>query len=514
MPAGGERPVVLRLAGITKRFGKLVANDAIDLELRAGEVMALLGENGAGKTTLMSILFGHYVADAGEVAVADAAGRLEPLPAGSPGAALARGVGMVHQHFTLADNLSVLENITLGTEPLWRWRRRSGEARRLLDRLARDAGLEVPLDVRVGSLSVGQQQRVEILKALYRGARILILDEPTAVLTPQETDALFATLRRLAAQGMAVIFISHKLGEVMALSERVAVLRGGRKVAELATAATDRETLAETMVGRKVATPKREPMSPGAPLVELRGVSARLPGRTALERADLTVHAHQIVGIAGVSGNGQQALSAVLAGLVAPAEGELRLAGGAWPGADPTALTSAGIGRIPEDRHLEGVVGDMTAAENLALEDYAGQECQRWGILRGQAVRARAERLIAGFDVRGGGPDHLTRLLSGGNMQKLILARVLERDPRFILANQPTRGLDIGAVTYVHDRLLEARRRGAGVLLISEELEELLTLADRIAVIYRGRLSAPIPTESLTVRELGLMMAGQSRHAA
>ncbi|MFO1070544.1 MAG: ATP-binding cassette domain-containing protein [Geminicoccaceae bacterium] len=306
---------VLRLAGITKRFGSLVANDAIDLDLGRGEVLALLGENGAGKTTLMNILFGHYVADAGAVSVAGADGVLRPLPPGSPHAALAAGIGMVHQHFTLAGNLSVLDNIVLGTEPLWRLRQDRSRARQRLAELIRGSGLEVPLDARVGTLTVGEAQRVEILKALYRDARILILDEPTAVLTPQEAESLFATLRRLAARGLAVVFISHKLGEVMALSDRVAVLRGGRKVAEVATAGASRAALAELMVGRAVPEARRLPLEPGAPALELRGVTVPLPRGRSLEAADLVVHAREIVGIAGVSGNGQAALSALLAGL-------------------------------------------------------------------------------------------------------------------------------------------------------------------------------------------------------
>jgi simple sugar transport system ATP-binding protein len=501
--------VVLRLAGITKRFAALVANDAIDLELRKGEILALLGENGAGKTTLMSILFGHYVADEGAVLVADDAGTLRPLPPGSPHAALAAGIGMVHQHFTLAGNLTALDNIVLGTEPLWWPRQRRQAARVRLDGLMRASGLAVDLDAPIAKLSVGEAQRVEILKALYRDARILILDEPTAVLTPQEAEQLFAVLRRLAGQGLAVVFISHKLGEVMALSDRVAVLRGGRKVADLPTREADRARLAELMVGRVVPERRRESLPPGAPCLELAAV--RAPG---LEPVDLVVHEHEIVGVAGVAGNGQAALSGLLCGLVAPLAGTLHLAGRPWPVGGPAAVIAAGVARIPEDRNRDGVIGDLTIAENAILADCRRTVLQRAGVLRPSAVIAHARRLIETYDVRCTGPDQPVRLLSGGNVQKLILGRELERRPLLIVANQPGRGLDVGAVAYVHDRLLDARERGAGILLISEDLDELLALADRIAVIYRGRLGPALPTETLSLARLGLMMAGQLDDAA
>ena len=501
--------VLLRLAGITKRFAALVANDAIDLELRRGQILALLGENGAGKTTLMNILFGHYLADAGEVLVADRGGGLRPLPPGSPHAALAAGIGMVHQHFTLAGNLTVLDNIMLGTESLWwPWQRRAA-ARARLEGLMQAAGLQVDLAAPVAGLSVGEAQRVEILKALYRDARILILDEPTAVLTPQETEQLFAVLRRLAAQGLAVVFISHKLGEVMALSDRVAVLRGGRKVADLATRDAARARLAELMVGRAVPERRREPRPAGPPCLELRQVTA-----TGLATVDLVVHRHEIVGIAGVAGNGQAALSGLLSGLLEATTGTLRLDGRPWPTGGPAAVIAAGVARIPEDRNHDGVVGDLTVAENAILADRGRTELQRAGVLRRSAVIAHAQRLIAAYDVRCTGPDQPVRLLSGGNVQKLILGRELERRPLLVVANQPGRGLDVGAVAYVHDQLLDARERGAGILLISEDLDELLALADRVAVIHRGRLGPALPTETLSLQRLGLMMAGQLDDAA
>jgi simple sugar transport system ATP-binding protein len=507
--SGAGAPEVLHLEGITKRFGALVANDAIDLALRRGEVLALLGENGAGKTTLMSILFGHYVADEGSIRV-ERDGALVPLTPGSPHAALEAGIGMVHQHFTLADNLSGFDNITLGTESLWRpWRDRR-KARARLDGLMRESGLSTDLEAPVGRLSVGERQRVEILKALYRGARILILDEPTAVLTPQESERLFETLRRLAARGLAIVLISHKLKEVLALADRIAVLRGGRKVADRPRADATGAELAELMVGRALAPQIRPQQKPGQTLLTLSGVTAPDPrGRQPIEDVTLAVRAGEIVGIAGVSGNGQGALAALLSGMVAPLSGTVEIAGEPVRRFAPRALLARGVGRIPEDRHHDGIVGPMRISENLALEDIREPAWQWAGFVRFEALRRRAEHAIAAYDVRCPGPEAEARLLSGGNIQKLILARVLERSPDVILASQPTRGLDVGAVAAVHRRLLDARARGAAILLITEDLDELFALSDQVAALYRGRLTALRPTETITIRELGLAMAGE-----
>jgi simple sugar transport system ATP-binding protein len=494
-------PLVLRLAAIGKRFGALIANDAIDLELRRGEILALLGENGAGKTTLMNILFGHYVADEGTIEVMGAEG-LSPLAPGSPHAALDAGIGMVHQHFALAESLTVLENVVLGTRPLHALSLNARAAREKLVALVHESGLDVPPDRRVSRLSVGEKQRLELLKVLYRGARILVLDEPTAVLTPQEVDGLFAVLRRLTANGISIIFISHKLNEVLAIADRIAVLRAGRKVADRPAAGADRASLAALMVGHEVAQSRRTPRQPGAPLLTLSNVTVTDPhGRAGLAAASLTAHAGEIVGIAGVSGNGQGALAGVIAGTVAPADGAVTLDGAAL-GATPRAAIAAGIGRIPEDRHHEGIVGALSIAENLALETLRG------GFLDFATMRARAETAIRDYDVRCPGPDAPIRLLSGGNIQKVILARVLERAPRVVLANQPTRGLDVGATAEVHRRLLEARERGVAIVLISEDLDELLALSDRIAVIAHGRLSPALAVGSVSRERLGLMMAG------
>ena len=500
---------ILRLIEVTKRFGTLLANDRISLSLKAGEVLALLGENGAGKTTLVNIIFGHYTADEGHV---EAFGqRLTP---GQPEAALQAGIGMVHQHFSLADNLTVLENITLGTEPLWAWRRKVKEPRARIAELSRDFGLQVDPDARIADLSVGERQRVEILKALYREAKILILDEPTAVLTPQETETLFGTLRSLVGQGMSIIFISHKLHEIMAVSDRVAVLRRGKVVAETATENADRASLAETMVGRAVHDPKGKPMAAGEPLFELAGVSLD-PGQGfgALDHAELVIHRHEIVGLAGVSGNGQQALAALISGLARPNKGVMRLFGKDVSKTSPAAMVHQGVGRIPEDRNSVGVVGEMQVWENLISERRRDPGFSRFGWFNFKTIRAQADRLIDSYDIRCQGMGAETRLLSGGNVQKLILARVLDNDPSIVLANQPARGLDVGAIAYVHGKLLEARERGAGILLISEDLDELRGLADRIVVIYRGRLSKPLDAKTATLTQIGLMMSGQAEAA-
>jgi len=504
-------PPVLAIDGVTKRFGALVANDGISLTLGRGEVLALLGENGAGKSTLMSILYGHYVADAGGIRVGGADGALAPLAPGSPKAAIAAGIGMVHQHFALADALSAFDNVTLGTEPLWRpWRDRR-PARQRIEGLMADCGLTVDLAARTGTLSVGERQRVEILKALYRDARILVLDEPTAVLTPQEADGLFATLETLTARGLSVIFISHKLGEVLAVADRVAVLRQGRKVMEAENVGLDRAMLAEAMVGRPVAPPDRPPGRPGRPMLMLAGLDAPGPGggRAGLAGVDLTVRAGEIVGVAGVSGNGQEALAAVVSGLLAPSAGAVTIDGEPLA-ADPRAAVAAGIGRIPEDRHRDGVVGDMSVEENLVLEDLRGPATQRRGILRFGAMRRQALAAIAAYDVRCPGPAAKVRQLSGGNIQKLVLARALAREPKVVVAAQPSRGLDIGATQAVHARLIEARGRGAAVLLISEDLDELLALSDRIVVLFHGRLAEAGENRDLDAWRIGLMMAGQN----
>jgi general nucleoside transport system ATP-binding protein len=500
---------VLRLVGITKRFGALTANDAISLDLAQGEVVALLGENGAGKTTLMNILFGHYVADEGTV---EAFGT--PLKPGDPRAALDAGIGMVHQHFTLADNMTVLENIALGTQPAWSWRLDRAAARKRIAQLSADFGLAVDPGRMVSALSVGERQRVEILKALYRDARILILDEPTAVLTPLETEALFRTLKMLVARGLSIIFISHKLGEVMAVSDRVLVLRGGKLVGERRTAETTRQELAALMVGREVASPAVAPAKRGEALLVLQDVSTAPGGSgSRLDQVSLTLHAGTITGLAGVSGNGQSALAALIAGTERPASGTMSIAGEAVSAWSPREALARGIARIPEDRHAVGSIADMSVMENVIAERYRSPRFSRHGFVDWAAARAFAEELIRDYEVKCPSPEARIRLLSGGNMQKLILGRALDPDPVIILANQPTRGLDVGAVAYVHRRLLEARQKGAAILLISEDLDEILALSDEVCVMFKGRISPPAPRGARTVQELGELMAGHGLEA-
>jgi simple sugar transport system ATP-binding protein len=494
---------VLELSGITKCFGTLVANDDVSFQLNRGEILALLGENGAGKTTLMNIIFGHYTADAGEVRIN---GQL--LRQGEPRAAIAAGVGMVHQHFTLANNLSVLENIIIGSEPLLRLDSRRREAVAKIRHLSGMFGLPVDPAARIGDLSVGERQRVEILKALYRDSRILILDEPTAVLARPEAEQLFKTLRGMTADGLSIIFISHKLHEVMAASDRVVVLRGGRVVAQRATSGTSAAELAELMVGRSVQRPKREPHASGKPVVVARGLRVTQAHGSGLDDVDFEVREGEILGIVGVSGNGQAALGRVLSGVSHASRGSLTFENEDITRLAPRGLIRRGMGRIPEDRHAEGVIGDLAVWENAVLERLDTPAFSRNGFIRRGAARSFAAGLINRFDIRGATPDTRTRQLSGGNMQKLILGRNLANNPKFILANQPTRGLDEGAIAAVHAELLAARSAGAAILLISEDLDEAVALSDRIQAIVKGRLSAPVTADAVNARTLGLMMAG------
>lgn len=493
---------VLEILGVSKRFGQTLANDDVSLSLGKGEIVALLGENGAGKTTLMSILFGHYMPDSGHVRVF---GR--DLPPGKPRAAIRAGIGMVHQHFSLAPNLTVLENVTTGTESLWSLRSRRTQARARLLSIAERFGLKVDPDARLGDLSVGEQQRVEILKALYNDARILVLDEPTAVLTQIEAERLFATLKDMAAQGLSLIFISHKLDEVMSTADRIVVLRGGRHVAERLAAETSKAELAELMVGRTVTRPVREASTPGDIVLEAAALTIRAGGVDRLKAIDFRLRAGEVLGIIGVSGNGQASLAGLLSGTLAKTSGDLLLFGEAVGALSVADVVAHGIGRIPEDRNKDGVIGEMAIWENVVLERLSDFSSN--GLVQRASGKALAQRIIDQFDVRGGSPASRIRLLSGGNMQKLILGRNLINRPRILLAAQPARGLDEGAVAAVHERILEARRQGTAVLLISEDLDEVMALADRIQAIVGGRLSPPIPAEEASARRLGLMISGE-----
>jgi general nucleoside transport system ATP-binding protein len=497
----------LSLQNIAKRFGTLVANDDVSLTLARGEVLALLGENGAGKSTLMNILFGHYVADSGFISVFG-----ETLPPGKPQLALARGIGMVHQHFTLADNLSVLDNVTLGAQSLWSIRSGHSEARRKLTALSSRFGLAVSPDAMVRTLSVGEKQRVEILKALYRGAKILILDEPTSVLTPQEVEQLFSTLKQLVADGLSVIFISHKLDEVLSISTRIAVLRQGRLVHECATADASKEGLALAMVGRDIHKPRRTNTnaSQSPRVLDVASLSiSHESSRVSLKNVSFSVGAGEIVAIAGVSGNGQRLLADVLCGMLRPSNGSVVLNGKALA-LSGSAAVKAKMARIPEDRQHVGAVGDLSVWENAVLPRADESRFSKLGWIKRSAAREHAAQLVKQFDVRLSSIEQPIRMLSGGNMQKLILGRELDGSPGVVIAAQPTWGLDVGAVAFVHEQLLAARKRGAAIVLISEDLEEVFALSDRIAVMSDGALSAALPTSEWTMQSIGLAMAGQA----
>jgi simple sugar transport system ATP-binding protein len=502
-----EAPAVtalLELKGITKRFGDVVANDAVDFDLERGEVHALLGENGAGKSTLMNVLFGLYRQSEGEILLG---GRHVDIR--SPRDALDLGIGMVHQHFMLVPVMTVAENIVLAREPHKGLFLDLETAERRVAQLAQRFGLAVDPHARVRDVSVAQQQRVEILKALYGDAEILILDEPTAVLTPQETDELFDVIRSLTAAGKSIIFITHKLNEVLEVADRITVLRLGRKVATLPRAGATERELARLMVGREVLLRvEKEPARPGPPLLEVEDLSAHDDrGLEALRGVSLTVHAGEIVGVAGVDGNGQRELVETLTGLRRPRTGRISFAGRDLTGKHAREFLDAGIGHVPEDRQRQGLILGFNLAENLGLRDYRVEPASRFGWLKPRVLVERARQLLREFDVRGGSPTTLASSLSGGNQQKLVVAREVSRDPRLLVASQPTRGLDVGATEFVHQRLVHERDEGRAVLLVSFTLEEILSLSDRILVLYEGRIVAEYPP-TVSMEELGLAMTG------
>lgn len=489
----------IEMEGITKRFGPVTANSKVDFRLEQGEIHALLGENGAGKTTLMRILYGLYSADEGQIFVNGQRARIF-----SPKESIGLGIGMVTQHFTLVPTLTVAENAVLGYVKGFRLDPKSiqQDVKAAADRY----GIEVKPSALVRHLSVGERQRVEILKSLYRNARVLILDEPTAVLVPQEVDVLFETLNRLRQDGMSIIFITHKLYEVMTICDRITVLRDGHVVGTVKKTDTSQTELATMMVGRATFGVSRQgERQQGELLLRIDNLCANDPkGLPALKGISLAVHAGEILGIAGVSGNGQSELSKVLAGTLRSTSGQVIVASEDLTCRSPDCFTSARVGRIPEDRH-EGVVGELTVAENLALENL--NDFVNNGLLNQKKIKEHAEKLIAEYQIKAS-PTDPTRTLSGGNMQKVILARVLSRSPQVVIASQPTRGLDVGATEYVRSKLLEQRDRGAAVLLVSEDLDEVLALSDRIAVIYEGRIIGVLTAKEATVTKLGLMMTG------
>jgi general nucleoside transport system ATP-binding protein len=502
---------VLELRSVTKRFPGVLANDAIDFDLRAGEVHALLGENGAGKSTLMNIVYGLYKPDEGQILI-----RGEPIALGSAREAIRHGIGMVHQHFMLIPVMTVAENIVLATEPthagfLLDYHEAVARVRKLSERF----GLAVDPEARVERIGVGQEQRVEILKALYRGADILILDEPTAVLTPQEAEELFEIIRNLQTQGTSVIFISHKLKEVLEIADRITVLRRGKKVDTIPRAGATERELARMMVGREVLLRvDKQPATPGEPLLEVRDLHVLDERGVEMVRGvSFDARGGEIVGIAGVDGNGQTELIDVLTGLLRGTSGEVRVRGKDVMHADARDVLDLGVGHIPEDRQRRGLVLEFSLAENLALHDYRKEPNSRLGWLFPRRLLARARRLLREFDVRGGTPQTRAAALSGGNQQKVVIAREVARDPDVLVAAQPTRGLDIGAIEYVHRRLVEVRDEGKAVLLVSLELDEILSLSDRILVIYEGAIVGEYGPD-VSEEELGVAMTGGRREAA
>ncbi|MBA2643000.1 MAG: ABC transporter ATP-binding protein [Actinobacteria bacterium] len=505
-----EAPI-LELRGITKQFPGVLANDHIDFDLRRGEVHALLGENGAGKSTLMNILYGLYHPDLGEIRIHGV-----PVRMSSPREAIASGIGMVHQHFMLIPVMTVAENVVLAVEP-----RRDGilldyrEAGRRVQDLATSFGFAIDPDARIQDITVGQQQRVEILKALYRRADILILDEPTAVLTPQEAVELFGILQTLKSEGKSIIFISHKLNEVLEIADRITVLRRGKRIETLPAAGATEESLAKLMVGREVLLRvEKGDSQPTESFLRVEDLHVRDErGIEKVRGVSFDVRGGEIVAIAGVDGNGQTELIDAITGLRRPESGQVVVEGKDVTTRNARHHFEIGVGHIPEDRQRRGLVLDFSIAENIGLHDFRKSPASRLGWLSPRRLIERARRLIKEFDVRGGGPRTPGAALSGGNQQKVILAREIDRDPRVLIAAQPTRGLDVGAIEFVHRRLVEERDEGRAVLLVSLELEEVLSLADRILVMYEGAIVGEFPP-SATEEELGVAMTGGGRREA
>lgn len=513
MPKGVKRlEYVIEMLGIRKEFGGFVANNNITLQLQKGEIHALLGENGAGKSTLMNVLFGLYQPEAGEIKV-----RGEAVKIADPNVANDLGIGMVHQHFMLVENFTVTENIVLGNEPTKSGTVNIKEAAKNIAALSEKYGLDVDPYAKIEDISVGMQQRVEILKTLYRGAEILIFDEPTASLTPQEIKELIDIMKRLISEGKSIILITHKLNEIMEVSDRVTIIRKGEGIGTVVTAETNPDELAELMVGRQVefktekssSNPKDEALNiQDLVVLDYRGVEK-------VKSLNLTVRKGEIVGIAGIDGNGQSELIEAITGLRKIKSGKVVLNGQDVTNKKPRQITETGIGHIPQDRHKHGLVLDFTIGHNIALQTYYKEPISKYGIIDYKKISQKAKQVIEEFDVRTGhGESTPARALSGGNQQKAIIGREVDRDPDLLIAALPTRGLDVGAIEFIHRRLIEQRDKGKAVLLISFELDEVMNVSDRIAVIYDGQIVDTLNANETTEQELGLLMAGQTKTKA
>ncbi len=501
---------IIEMRNIRKTFLGNVANNNINFVIYKGEIVSLLGENGAGKTTLMKILYGMYTKDSGEIYVN---GRKVEI--NSPKDAIALGIGMVHQHFTLVRTLTVLENVILGLPSPKGFELDLESARKKLQEIIKKYKLVVDPDAKIWQLSVGERQRVEIIKALYRDINVLILDEPTAVLTPQEVEELFATLRIFKNEGKSVVFISHKLEEVMEISDRIVILRNGVVTGERKKEETNERELARLMVGKEVIEAlRKEGGTVGAPVLKVEGIKAlNDKGILALKGINFEVRKGEILGVAGVAGNGQKELEDVICGVRNPLEGHIYLKDKEVTGKSPKEIVNMGIGRIPEDRMESGLILDIPVYENLVIEFYDKPPFSKGMLINYAEIKRFAEKLVKEYRVKTSSIYAITRTLSGGNLQKLILARVLSQNPEFLIASQPTRGLDVGAMEYIHQKLLEAKTKGAAIMLISEDLNEILHLSDRIMVMYEGEIMGIIDRskEDVDIEELGLMMAGAKR---
>ena len=500
-------PYAIEMLHITKRFPGIIANDDITLQLRHGEIHALLGENGAGKSTLMSVLFGLYQPEKGEIRKDG-----ETVSIRNPNDATALGIGMVHQHFKLVECFTVLDNIILGVEPTKFGFLQKKEARQKVLALSERYGLHVDPDAKVEDITVGMQQRTEILKMLYRDNEILIFDEPTAVLTPQEIDELMQIMRNLAAEGKSILFISHKLAEIMAVSDRCTVLRKGKYMGTVDIKDTTKEELSRMMVGRDVQLQvEKQPANPGAVVLDVQNVTMHNDQRKKDSVKDVTfqVHAGEIVCLAGIEGNGQTEFVYGLTGLEKLTNGKITLDGKDITHATIRQRSKDGMSHIPEDRHKHGLVLDYSLENNMVLQRYWQPEFQKGGFIRSDKVREYSDRLIAQYDVRSGqGSSTIVRSMSGGNQQKAIIAREIDRDPKLLIAVQPTRGLDVGAIEYIHSQIVAERDKGKAVLLVSLELDEVMNLSDRILVMYEGEIVGEFDPKTTTVQELGLYMAG------